>query len=94
MGIGAAIGGPLGGLVGLGVGIAGMALGDALWDLCKGDDPDDPEEMCTPPLIDCLENPSQPSWNQDLYGPRKDCASCYSECVKQGGEWPSYKCPQ
>ena len=49
--------------------------------------------VCDAMLVQCLENPWQPDWNQDEFGKRKDCGACYRECKHAGGVWPSYKCP-
>lgn len=51
------------------------------------------EQACSAHLTECLENPWQPEWNRELFGPRKDCGACYRECKLAVGIWPSYKCP-
>ena len=51
-------------------------------------------DPCNKPLEECLENPWQPDWNREDFGPRKDCGACYRECKHAGGIWPEYKCPR
>ncbi len=51
------------------------------------------ETICSANLETCLNNPWQPDWNKDDFGPRKDCGACYRECLHSAGIWPSYKCP-
>jgi hypothetical protein len=51
------------------------------------------EQICARHLTNCLENPWQPDWNRNQFGPRKDCGACYRECKLALGIWPSYKCP-
>ena len=53
----------------------------------------DDERICRRLLDLCLENPWQPDWNRDDFGPKKDCGACYRECKNDGGAWPFYKCP-
>jgi RHS repeat-associated protein len=60
---------------------------------CKPGDDDDDRGLCEIQLERCLDHPWQPQWNRSGYGPKKDCGSCYAECVKMGGLWPVYKCP-
>jgi RHS repeat-associated protein len=51
----------------------------------------DRDERCQSALNRCLMNPWNPPDRQDQWGKRKDCRSCYNECLNDG-EWPSYKC--
>jgi RHS repeat-associated protein len=51
------------------------------------------KDICDELLVECLENPWQPDWNRENFGPRKDCGACFRECKANGGEWPTYKCP-
>jgi RHS repeat-associated protein len=53
----------------------------------------DDERICRRLLDLCLDNPWQPDWNKDDFGPKKDCGACYRECKNDGGAWPFYKCP-
>jgi RHS repeat-associated protein len=48
---------------------------------------------CNEYFQECLENPWQPEWNRENFGPRKDCLSCKWECEGNNGVWPAYKCP-
>ncbi|TKD13302.1 hypothetical protein [Polyangium fumosum] len=50
-------------------------------------------EKCQPRFDECLGNQYQPDWNQEMFGEKKDCRSCFDECKKDKGQWPNYKCP-
>jgi len=54
---------------------------------------DDYQESCLGKMWICMENPAQPAWNRDDFGPDMDCGVCKRECVHKKGEWPDYKCP-
>lgn len=56
------------------------------------DSPPRPPSACEAGMEHCLDNPWQPSWNRELFGPRKDCGACNREC-RHSGVWPEYKCP-
>jgi RHS repeat-associated protein len=53
---------------------------------------DDDTQTCKSLRLECLGNPYQPYWNGN-FGAIKDCASCYSLCVRSG-RWPMDKCPR
>ena len=46
---------------------------------CAADD----ERICRRLLDLCLDNPWQPDWNKDDFGPKKDCGACYRECKRR-----------
>jgi hypothetical protein len=52
------------------------------------------EKKCMPKLVECLESPNQPEWNQGDFGLRKNCNDCYQLCINRNkGNWPDDKCP-
>jgi len=55
--------------------------------------PQDGEQTCARLRDLCLERPWQPSWNRRMFGPRKDCGSCYRQCKLNHGVWPFDRCP-
>jgi hypothetical protein len=60
---------------------------------CKDCDEEEEEkgDICKRLRDECYDNPWQPPWNQE-FGPRKNCADCYTIC-KREGLWPYNKCP-
>jgi RHS repeat-associated protein len=63
--------------------------------LPKCDDNDDnKDDVCGEAFDRCMDNPWQPAWNTNQFGPKKDCGACYRECKHNGGVWLYYKCPE
>jgi len=50
-------------------------------------------EKCQPLFDQCLDNLSQPDWNREVFGGKKDCRGCFAECKREGGQWPYRRCP-
>lgn len=77
------------------VALVGVAVVGSIWDDLTCDKCPEPKEPspCDILVEWCLEHPWQPEGNIGLFGDRKDCGACWSECKKSGGAWPFYKCP-
>ena len=51
------------------------------------------EDMCMERLVECVADPWQPKWNQEIFGDKKQCEACVALC-KARGSWPEDKCPR